>query len=154
MFLANESVFQQLYWADHKATCVWCTYYFFFYVFKLQFSWYALLETLLVAVIFSRFLDCKWEISFCWRFIRAELIRQIKRTVTKTFRYQFMAPVHTNLDMFETTYFFTLISRGWMSGFTDLMLTKGHFVIKNMFSFRNIQIPVDRALMFNTTLYM
>ena len=41
-----------------------------------------------------------------------------------------------------------------MSGFTGLMLTEGRFVIKKMFSFRNIQIPVDRALMFNATLYM
>ena len=34
------------------------------------------------------------------------------------------------------------------------MFTEGRFVIKKMFSFRNIQIRVDGALMFNGTLYM
>ena len=34
------------------------------------------------------------------------------------------------------------------------MFTEGRFVIKKMFSFRNIQIRVDGALMFNATLYM
>ena len=66
---------------------------------KLHLSWYALLVTLLVAVISSRFLECKWEMSFCWRYIRAELSQQIKGTVTKSRRYQFIAPVHTNPDM-------------------------------------------------------
>ena len=41
-----------------------------------------------------------------------------------------------------------------MSGFTGLVLTEGHFVIKKMCGFRNIQIRVDGALMFNATLYM
>ena len=45
------------------------------------------------------FLKCKWEISLCCRFIRAELCRQIEGTVTKSLRYQFIAPVHTNPDM-------------------------------------------------------
>ena len=45
------------------------------------------------------FLKCKWEISLCCRFIRAELCRQIRGTVTKSLRYQFIAPVHTNPDM-------------------------------------------------------
>ena len=72
---------------------------FLFYVLKLHLSWWALLVTLLVAVISSRFLECKWEVSFCWRYIRAELSQQIKGTVTKSFRYQFIAPVHTNPDM-------------------------------------------------------
>ena len=47
--------------------------------------------------------------------------------------------------------FFTWIGHGWLSGFTGLMFTEGRFVIKKMFSFRNIQIRVDGALMFNTT---
>ena len=34
------------------------------------------------------------------------------------------------------------------------MFMEGRFVIKKMFSFRNIQICVDGALMFNATLYM
>ena len=34
------------------------------------------------------------------------------------------------------------------------MFTEDRVVIKNMFSFRNIQIRVDGALMFNATLYM
>ena len=34
------------------------------------------------------------------------------------------------------------------------MFTEGRFVIKKMFSFRNIQIRVDGVLMFNATLYM
>ena len=41
-----------------------------------------------------------------------------------------------------------------MSGFTGLVLREGRFVIKKMCSFRNIQIYVDRVLMFNATLYM
>ena len=50
--------------------------------------------------------------------------------------------------------FFTWIGHGWLSGFTGLMFMEGRFVIKKMFSFRNIQICVDGALMFNATLYM
>ena len=34
------------------------------------------------------------------------------------------------------------------------MFREGCFVIKKMFSFRNIQIRVDGALMFNATFYM
>ena len=34
------------------------------------------------------------------------------------------------------------------------MFTESHFVIKKMSSFRNIQIRVDGALMFNATFYM
>ena len=34
------------------------------------------------------------------------------------------------------------------------MFMEGRFVIKKMFNFRNIQICVDGALMFNATLYM
>ena len=34
------------------------------------------------------------------------------------------------------------------------MFTEGRFVIKKMFSFRNIHIGVDGPLMFNATLYM
>ena len=36
---------------------------------------------------------------FFWRFITPELRQQIKETVTKSFRYQFITPVHTNPDM-------------------------------------------------------
>ena len=42
---------------------------------------------------------CKWEISLCCRYIRAGLCQQIKGTVTKSLRYQFIAPVHTNPHM-------------------------------------------------------
>ena len=41
-----------------------------------------------------------------------------------------------------------------MSRFTGLVLREGRFVIKKMCSFRNVQICVDGALMFNATLYM
>ena len=41
-----------------------------------------------------------------------------------------------------------------MSGSTGLVLREGHFVIKKMFSFRNIQPRMDGALIFNATLYM
>ena len=41
-----------------------------------------------------------------------------------------------------------------MSRFTGLVLREGRFVIKKMRSFRNVQICVDGALMFNATLYM
>ena len=44
------------------------------------------------------FVKCKGEISLCCRFIRAELCQRIKGTVTKSLRYQFIAPVHTNPD--------------------------------------------------------
>ena len=38
--------------------------------------------------------------------------------------------------------------------FIGLVFREGHFVIKKMFSFRNIQICVDGPLMFNAALYM
>ena len=41
-----------------------------------------------------------------------------------------------------------------MSRFTGLVLREGRFVIKKMSVFKNIQIRVDGALIFNATLYM
>ena len=84
--------------------------YISFYVLKLHLSWWALLVTLLVAVISSRFLECKWEMSFRWRYNWAELSQQIKGSVTKSLRYQFMAPFYTNPDTFwNHIFFFTWI---------------------------------------------
>ena len=41
-----------------------------------------------------------------------------------------------------------------MRGSTRLVLREGHFVIKKMFSFRNIQPGMDGALIFNATFDM
>ena len=41
-----------------------------------------------------------------------------------------------------------------MSVFTGFVLGEGHLVMKKMCSFGNIQICVDRVLMFNATLYV
>ena len=49
-----------------------------------------------------------WEMSFCCRFRTAELSQQIKGTVTKSFRYQLIAPVHTNPDFFFGNHIFLL----------------------------------------------
>ena len=89
------------------------------------------------------FLKCKWEICLCCRFIRAELCRQIKGTVTKSFRYQFIAPVHTNPNIFETTFFF-YTNRMWMN-------ERIHWFSvgkrpKKIYGFINIRICMDRAL--------